>query len=190
MPAHSPNPEDAQAVAHARSELERLSEAAVDASSMIYMLKAGFFGYAASEINLYTVGPVAQEVGWPELPVRIADLRRGGDVGWTRDTIEIAHAFVDSDTGANDELLLRLAAARSLPVISEDHGVLNQAEEHGLPYFNALMVLALVRIRNRITEDDYEECFELLRGVGHYGLDVLSFSRAVARAAPSEQHPS
>ncbi|MFP4066816.1 MAG: hypothetical protein ACLFS5_04875, partial [Spirochaetaceae bacterium] len=77
-----------------RDELTALEQAAVDASSMIYMLKAGFFGYAAAELHFYTVGPVAREVGWPELPVRIADLRRGGEVRWTPETMETAEAFV------------------------------------------------------------------------------------------------
>lgn len=221
MRPSSPDPENAQAVARARAELDRLSAAAIDASSMIYLLKAGFLGYVAAEVSLYTVGPVAQEVGWPELPVKIADLRRGGDVRWTRDTIEIAETFVDAgpgagrgngarpgagsgagsgtgfgagagaaDLGTNDELLLRLAAARDLPVMSEDRELLARAQEHGLSYFNALMALALVFIRDRIGEDEYEEFFELLRGLGHYGRDVLAFSRAVAAVSRPDSRRS
>ena len=126
----TPEPE---AVSRVRGELAALRTAAVDASSMIYMLKAGFFGYAAAEVKMYTVGPVAREVGWPELPVRIADLRRGGEVPWTREAVEIAEAFVGSGKHGNDELLLELASARGLALVSEDRRVHERAAEEGHP---------------------------------------------------------
>jgi predicted nucleic acid-binding protein len=180
----TPNAGDPAEVERARSELLSLTEAAVDASSMIYMLKAGFFGYAAAEVRLFTVGPVAGEVGWPELPVRIVDLRRGGEVPWTADTVEIAEAYVDNADRPNDELLLELARRRSLAVVSEDLAVLESAAGHGLAHFNALMLLALLALRGRIEAPDYEEYFALLRSIGRYRGDVLDFARAVARRGP------
>lgn len=173
----TPNPD---AVSRVRRELAALEAAAIDASSMIYMLKAGFFGYAAAEVRMYTVGPVAREVGWPELPVRIADLRRGGEVPWTREAVEVAEAFVGSGKHGNDELLLELAATRGIPVISEDHRVHERAADAGTHHYNALLLLALLRMRDRIPPEDYEEYFELLRTVGRYSDGVLTFARAVA----------
>jgi hypothetical protein len=173
----TPNPD---AVSRVRSELAALDAAAIDASSMIYMLKAGFFGYAAAEVKMYTVGPVAREVGWPQLPVRIADLRRGGEVPWTREAVEVAEAFVGSGKHGNDELLLELASARGLALVSEDRRVHERAAEENIPHYNALLLLALVRMRDRIPPEDYEEYFELLRTVGRYSDGVLAFARAVA----------
>lgn len=173
----TPNPD---AVSRVRRELEALEAAAVDASSMIYMLKAGFLGYAAAEVKFYTVGPVAREVGWPELPVRIADLRRGGEIPWTPEAVEVAEAFVGRGKHGNDELLLELAAGRDIPVLSEDHRVHERASEEGIRHYNALLLLALLRMRDRIPPPDYEEYFELLRAVGRYSAGVLAFARAVA----------
>ncbi|MFP4010603.1 MAG: hypothetical protein ACLFUM_02800 [Spirochaetaceae bacterium] len=163
-----------------RDELTALEQAAVDASSMIYMLKAGFFGYAAAELHFYTVGPVAREVGWPELPVRIADLRRGGEVRWTPETMETAEAFVREDKHGNDELLLELAESRTLAIVSEDHRIHERAQEVGIAHYNAPLILALVASRGRLSAAEYEECFELLRAIGYYSKDVLSLARAVA----------
>lgn len=162
-----------------RDELAGLERAAVDASSIIYMLKAGFFGYVAAELTLYTVGPVAREVGWPELPVRIADLRRGGEVPWTPETIDVAEAFVGRGKHGNDELLLELGAARGLPVVSEDRRVHERAEELGLAHYNAPLMLALASARGRIDEDARAEYFAELSRIGRYGTGVLAFARAV-----------
>jgi hypothetical protein len=171
---------DEQEVSESREALRQLERAAVDASSMIYMLKAGFLGYAAAEVQLLTVGPVAAEVGWPELPVTIADLRRGGDVPWTQDTVEIADAFVGPGKHRNDELLLDLALARSVPLISEDGRLLERAREAGLDYYNALMILALLLIRGRITDSQYAEYAGLLARIGWYSTEVTAFARAIA----------
>jgi len=170
------------AVERVRDELAGLERAAVDASSIIYMLKAGFFGYVAAELSLYTVGPVAREVGWPELPVRIADLRRGGEVPWTRETIDMAEAFVGRGKHGNDELLLELAASRGLPVVSEDHRVHERAAALGLAHYNAPLMLALASARGRIDDHARAEYFEELARIGHYGADVLVFARAVIGA--------
>lgn len=173
----TPNPE---AVSRVRAELAELRTAAIDASSIIYMLKAGFFGFAAAEVEFHTVGPVAREVGWPELPVRIADLRRGGEIPWTREAVELAEAFVGGGKHANDELLLELAAARGLPVVSEDRRIHERAAAGGIRHYNALLVLALLRIRDRLPPQDYEEYFERLQAEGRYGDGVPAFARAVA----------
>jgi hypothetical protein len=171
-------------IARVRRELAGLRTAAIDASSMIYMLKAGFFGYAADEVRFYTVGPVARETGWPELPVRIADLRRGGEVPWTRENVDVAEAFVGRGKHGNDELLLELAAARGLPVVSEDRRVHERAAEDGIAHYNALLVLALLVLRGRIDGEEYDEYFELLRAVGRYTEDVVAFARGVVDQVP------
>jgi hypothetical protein len=171
-------PEDA--VARVRAELAALEEAAIDASSMIYMLKAGFFGYVAAELRFYTVGPVAQETGWPELPVRIADLRRGGEVPWTPENVEVAEAFAGPGKHGNDELLLELAAARGLAVVSEDRRVHERAAEEGIAHYNAPLMLALALARGRLSRPEWEEYFDRLAEIGRYAEAVLAFARAAA----------
>ena len=175
-----PDPADASAVERVRGELSELSAAAIDASSMIYMLKAGFFGYAAAELDFFTAGPVAAEVGWPQLPVRIVDLRRGGEVPWTPDTVEIPEAYVDSTHRTNDELLLDLARRRGLALVSEDRGLLERAAEAGRRHYNALLLLALVHRRGRLDRAEYAEYADRLEQIGRYSSEVVSFARAVA----------
>lgn len=173
------DPQD-DGVARVRAELASLEKAAIDASSMIYMLKAGFFGYVAAELRFYTVGPVAQETGWPELPVRIADLRRGGEVPWTPENVEMAEAFAGPGKHGNDELLLELAAARGLAVVSEDRRVHERAAADGIAHYNAPLMLALAAARGRIPAAESEEYFGRLSDIGRYAEAVLAFARAVA----------
>ena len=130
-----------------------LTEAVIDASSIIYMLKAGFLGLLGSTIGLKTIPSVFAETGWPSLPVTVAD--------------------EDDDDRPNDEKLLDFAVRSTLPVISDDRALLLAAERNGLDYYNSLMMLAFVRYRRRIDEAWYDEAFGRLLEIGRYNDEIL-----------------
>ncbi|MFP4330297.1 MAG: hypothetical protein ACLFP6_06245 [Spirochaetaceae bacterium] len=133
-----------------------LREAAIDTSSLIYMLKAGFLGLLAGVVTLRTVEEVVQESGWPSLPVVV-------DHPGARREEEV-------DT---DALLLNFAVNRRLPLISEDRALLLKAGEAGLEYYNSLMMLALLRYRGRIDTAWYTEAKSHLLEVARYGDEIL-----------------
>ncbi|MFP4534335.1 MAG: hypothetical protein ACLFNP_01340 [Spirochaetaceae bacterium] len=164
-----------------RERFDRLEEAAIDASSIIYMLKAGFLGLLASTITLKSVPEVVGETGWPSLPITVVSTE-----GSTRSEPRIRSPEgtpapgVDEITGApgepiqsNDQRLLAFAEEAALPVISEDRAILRAAEEAGLDYYNSLMMLAFLRYRGRLNLQWYEEAKDRLLEVARYGRDVL-----------------
>lgn len=147
------------------SRLESLRAAGIDASSIIYLLKAGILGYLAVEVELHTVAPVMRETGWRGLPVSV-------------DAYE-----PDSCAPVTpDDQLLSFTVANRLPLISEDRKLLHRAEAAGLTYYNALLMLDLLVLRGRFSEEEYRTYRERLVSIGRYGADVLSTENTVARA--------
>ena len=155
----------AASIAH---RFTRLAEAAIDASSVIYVLKAGFLRLLGATVTLRTVRSVFAETQWPSLPVTgVADAVE------VRDTVSRFPAPPETDRRPNDTRLLDFAVASSLPRISDDKTLLVAAKEQGLEYYNSLMMLALLRYRGRIDEVWYGEAFARLLKISRYGEDVL-----------------
>ncbi|MFP4383308.1 MAG: hypothetical protein ACLFSE_04635 [Spirochaetia bacterium] len=138
-----------------------IGRCAADASSIIYMLKAGFLGFAGVEVDLFTVPEIFNEVGWPELPLTVVTLENA------------------PEGESNDYLLLRLAEENSLAVLSEDKKLLLEAEKRGLKYYNSLMLLIFLRYRDRIIDDDYRELRERLLLTARYSRDVIEYADTI-----------
>lgn len=153
--------------------LESLGAATIDASSIIYLLKAGFLGYLAAEVELHTVADVMRETGWRGLPVATHD--------------GAPKAVVPS---APDDQLLAFSIAHRLPLISEDRKLLLRAGAAGLVYYNALLMLNLLVLRGRFDEDQYHEYRARLIGVGRYSADVLATEQAVSTAVSARKRSS
>jgi hypothetical protein len=151
------------------NRLRSLTEAAVDASSIIYMLKAGFLGLLGHTIRLVTIEAVRDETGWrpPEVEVRREPALDPGLPG--------------PGALSNDERLLRFAADSGLPVISEDRGLLEEAGRRGLDYYNSLMMLLLLRHRGRIDDAWYVEARDRLLSVGRYSDEIVRRYEGFAR---------
>ncbi|MCG8479883.1 MAG: hypothetical protein MI724_12360 [Spirochaetales bacterium] len=199
---------DDQAVSIAH-RFTRLAEAAIDASSMIYMLKAGFLGLLGGTLTLKTIPSIFAETQWPALPVTVVDghseahtseprpgalLRRappaeGADEANSpvaREADERGAAFrapthSGADERPNDEQLLHFAVGASLPLISDDRALLLAAAHLGLEYYNSLMMLAFLRYRGRIDEAWHDEALGRLLEIGRYGEDVLRRFEAISR---------
>jgi hypothetical protein len=149
--------------------LREVSAAAVDASSIIYMLKVGMLDRLSFVVDLVTPAEVAAETGWPRLPLRTvpgASLRAGEALNGARP----------------DDLLLALAGERGIALVSEDRELLMRAEERGIPYFNSLMMLILLADRGRCAMEEYLVFRRRLEDIGHYSAWVRSFADKVAVA--------
>ena len=166
---------------------DELREAAIDASSIIYMLKAGFLGLLGSTITLETVPEVAAETGWPALPVKLVGPVPGDPGSATAISSKHGAFAVSDDSGSpgpdlsNDQRLLSFALTAWLPLVSEDRALLRAAEEAGLEYYNSLMMLAFLRYRGRIDEAWFEESKARLLSLARYGEDVLEAYRGIER---------
>ncbi|MFP4483280.1 MAG: hypothetical protein ACOCYG_05880 [Spirochaetota bacterium] len=147
--------------------LRAVVTAVVDTSSIIYMIKAGFLERLAFSVDLIAPPEVAAETGWPRLPVR---------------TVATAiDPLVTGVTATPDDAVLALARDRRIPVISEDRELLLRAEEAGMPYYNALMMLNLLADRGRCNAEEYALFRNRLEEIGRYSREVLAFAADVAR---------
>ena len=181
-----------ESIAHRFAALE---EAAIDASSMIYMLKTGFLGLLGATITLKTIPSIFAETHWPALPVTVveedsvaaAEEAAQATSPLDREPDERGGAFhasmrSEGDERPNDEQLLHFAVGASLPLISDDRALLLAAADHGLEHYNSLMMLAFLRYRGRIDDAWYDEALGRLSEIGRYGEDILRRFEAISRA--------
>ena len=141
------------------SQFRRLQVALVDASSIIYMVKAGFFELAAANLEFHSTQQVIEETGYQNL--RVGTLA--------------AIALPP------DRSLLHYAERLKWPVITEDKGIIKDLQVKQLPFFNALLVLEYLSFRKLIVPEDYSRCSIQLLACARYGLEIIEFARAVHR---------
>lgn len=147
----------------ALEELTGLSSAFIDASSMIVCNKAEILDALAATCTLYTIQPVVEETGYSDAPVLLQPVPATG----TAATV--------------DDLLFAAVLKEQLPLISEDRTLLVKAADHGLAYYNALMMLNLLLLRRRLTPAAYSEHARLLQCATRYSAEVQHFGQAVYR---------
>lgn len=156
-----------QAITATLTGFRQLRRAIIDASSIIYLTKAGFYAPVAHTLMLFSLPGILVEVGFP-VPVLL-----------------IAPPL---PTAPNDENLLAAAAARQLPVISEDKRVLLGAQRADLPFYNALMLLNFLLFRNEIDRRRFDEYLAQLKQCARYHPRVWRFGEKVCTAVLN--HPS
>lgn len=143
-------------------QFRALDQAVIDASSIIYMRKAGYLKTLAAELCLLSPEPVIDETGYADLPVRaVAGL---------------------ADAKSNDQLLVAYSLTHRIPVISEDKKILMRIRRARQPYFNSLMMLNFLLFRKKISTGEHGLYFAQLIDFAWYGKSVLEFSQAIFRA--------
>jgi hypothetical protein len=147
-----------------------LKRAFIDASSIIYMRKAGFLEALAAAVELHAPQEILAETGFDDLPVRLA---------------------VPSEKAAsNDSKLISCALKTRWPVISEDRKILLHMKREGIPYFNALMMLNYLLFTARVDAEEHARRFERLMRHARYGRDVLDFGKSVYAGINSSRNNS
>ncbi|MBB6478584.1 hypothetical protein [Spirochaeta isovalerica] len=136
-----------------------IEELSIDASSIIYMLKIGIFGYAAAEITFFACPCILEEVGWPGLPVNIVP--------------------EPQEIMTNDETVLYVSRQKNIPLMSEDLEILAEADKKSIPYFNTLMILNYLLLRGRVTRKEYPEYYERLKEISRYSREVLDYGEKI-----------
>ena len=140
-------------------KLERVRSVAIDTSSIIYLSKSGLLDRLSELIQLKTVGQVVQEAGLPSLPVDF--------VATHQDDL---NRPIDADTA-----ILQCAVRERIPLLSEDRKLLMRADVRGVPYYNSLMMIALMALRGVIAEGEIADSRDRLVKVAHYGSRVAKY---------------
>ncbi|MDY6836551.1 MAG: hypothetical protein SWH78_01135 [Thermodesulfobacteriota bacterium] len=140
-------------------QFRSLSKALIDASSIIYMHKAGFFEELTRTVTLYAPQEMLDEAGFEGLPISVVT----------------CHA----DRMTNDHKLVACALERRLPVISEDKKVLLSMEREGIAYFNSLMMLHFLLFKRVIDAETHAAYFHKLTSSAWYSNQILEFGKTV-----------
>lgn len=143
------------------SGFKSLKAAAIDASSIIYMMKAGFFDPVTRCIQLHAPESCLRETGFSGLPI-------------------IGH-LIDSPSITADQQLLTLAQSLQLPVVSEDRKVLITASRNGITFYNSLMLLNFLLYKKSVDIEMFYDLLEKLTAFARYSEKVLLFGKEVTR---------
>jgi len=141
------------------SKFDELTKAIIDASSIIYMKKAGFFDLLSDMVVLCSISEIIKEVGEDVAGIQIINLEK--------------------NSLSNDQALIKLTQTKKQPIISEDRQILIQAGRIGMDYYNALMMLLLLYHRGIINNSEYQKMYDQLIGIAHYSDKVIEYGQQV-----------
>ena len=144
------------------SQFQTLSRAVIDASSIIYMHKAGFFAELADTINLYSPPEIVAETGYAHL--------------------YISPVACPTNPLSNDKKLITSALKLRWPVVSEDRNILLHMQRSKLPYYNTLMMLNFLLFRKRIDLKSHAMYFKRLKKYAWYSPQVWEFGKNIYNA--------
>lgn len=142
------------------TQFHNLYQALIDASSIIYMNKAGFLNKLNQFLELFSLPEIIAETGY-EIP-----------------EIKLVH-YPNSPFKSSDQKLVAVAIAKKLPVISEDKKLLLKIKQESLPYFNALMMLNFLVLKKIIDKNEYFDYLEKLKQIARYNQKVWEYGHDV-----------
>lgn len=140
-----------------------LRRCVLDSSSAIYMRKSGFLEPLGATLELFTVPGVISETGFTDMPVTL--IEPGSPAEAETDAVVVAEA-----------------TARRLPVITEDRKMMLRLDAADLPFFNSLMMLHLLLLRDRLDPAAHATHFRRLLEVCRYSDRVLAYGEEVLQA--------
>ncbi len=143
------------------SGFKSLNAAVIDASSIIYMMKAGFLDVVACCVQLHAPESCLKETGFSGLPIT-------------------GHSICSHGTTA-DQQLLTLAQSLQLPVVSEDRKVLITASRNGITFYNSLMMLNLQLYKKSFDTEMFTFFLKQLTAFARYSEEVFLFGKEVTR---------
>ncbi len=136
----------------------------IDTSTLIYLDRLELLERVVAVFSVATIAGVIREFG--RSPERIAVYSTG--------------------KGATDLLLVKRAALCNAVVFSEDKKVLQDADRHGLEYYNTLMIVLALYARREI---DIVACASLLtrlESFARYSANVWDYGSEVLAALQSD----
>ena len=129
------------------AELRTLGGGAVDTSTLIYLDKCGLLETVGEHFDLLVAPGVAAEFGRSLPPCTLCR---------------------DAGPGDTDTAVLTLAAARHVPLLSEDRRLLQHCRKRAIPYYNTLMLLLALLIQGKIDDNGYRTARRILQRVARY----------------------
>lgn len=141
------------------TEFQALHSALIDASSIIYMQKAGFLDLVIQNLEIFSLPEILEETGF--------EIR----------TIKCLKS--PATYNSNDSKFIETAVKFQLPVISEDKGILKHASSAGLLFYNSLMMLNFLFFRKAISGEEHKDYLKELKIVARYSREIFDYGEAV-----------
>jgi hypothetical protein len=143
-------------------QFDKLNQALIDASSIIYTEKAGFLEILAGSVKLFSIREILSEAG--PVPDSIKPL-----------------SYKEACL-SNDEKLVSCALHYDLPVISEDKKILAAMKRARRPFFNALMMLNFLLYHQKIQNRQYFQYHLALKKFARYSDDIWQYGAKIHAA--------
>jgi len=141
------------------TQFTQLQAACIDASSLIYCSKIGLLDLLQQSLRLYTLPEIIAETRFQHLNLTLIP-------------------STPSESGA-DQKLFFCAIQQQLPLISEDKQLLRQAEQHGLHYYNTLMMLNFLLYQRLMAQEEYHAYLNKLRPIARYSPAIWHYGAQV-----------
>ena len=141
---------------------DRLHQALLDASSIIYMGRAGFLHTLSASIELFSIGEVLSEVGRPYTYIQAVSY--------------------NGTSSSTDQRLISCAIDLNLAVIAEDKKILKAMQHADRPFFNSLMMLNFLLYYRQISDHQYDRYHMQLKKIARYSEDVWTYGASVKSA--------
>lgn len=136
------------------NDFKNFDSAFIDASSIIYLNKINLLNRLSKTLKLYTLDKIITEIGIIGLNLIICKSKK---------TISIS----------NDDLLLKYAIEKKIPVISDDKKILIKAGKNNLDYYNSIMMILFLFYKNVINNDNYTLYICELKKIARYSDDIF-----------------
>ncbi|MBE9544501.1 MAG: hypothetical protein IMF02_08420 [Proteobacteria bacterium] len=144
-------------------EFKQLQKAVVDASSIIYAQKVGFFSILSRTVKLYSIPEVISETK-------------------TQVSRVILIHPSESASLSTDQKLISCALENKLAMISEDKSILTAMQRAEVPYYNSLMMLNFLLFSQKIDDDSYRRYYSALETIARYSETVWEFGKNIYTA--------
>ncbi len=154
-------------IEHSIEQFAKLTHAAIDASSIIYLQKLELLRELSTTILLGTTADV-----WAETNFTPSDLR--------------VRIFITSVAPSPDEQILHLATSNNWALISEDRKLLLKAKKARIPYFNALMMILFLFFKGKLPEKSVREKTNMLKKIARYGAEIWGYGDSLFWALQKE----
>jgi len=150
--------------------LSQLKKAIIDTSSILYIQKAGYFDVLNRAVQLYSIPEVIAEMN-----TRVTGLT-------------IIRNSESRSSLPTDQKLIACALENRLTMIAEDRQILMAIQGAKAPYYNALMMLNLLLLSQKIDDNGYQRHLEALKKFARYSETVWEFGENIYKETKEYGH--
>jgi hypothetical protein len=146
-------------------QFQNLTEAVFDSSSIIYCLKTGILTFINTHIAVKTTELVQNETG----------------------TLPITPVVLKTTSLNTDDSVIEAAEKYTLPLVTEDKGIIKKAQQNKLNYYNTLIIIIVLYFRRLINKTNLTDYLNELRNISYYSNQVWDYGLSIVAIIEKER---